>query len=53
MLFRSEAELRRVFNLGIGMIAVVDDADAAIAALGRDAWMIGAIEAGGGVRYAG
>ena len=48
-----EAELRRVFNLGIGMIAVVDDADAAIAALGRDAWEIGAIEAGGGVRYAG
>jgi len=51
-----EDELRRVFNLGIGMIAVVAAADeqAALAALhaaGVDAWPIGAIEAGTGVRY--
>ncbi|MGI9116921.1 MAG: phosphoribosylformylglycinamidine cyclo-ligase [Gaiellales bacterium] len=53
-----EAELRRVFNLGIGMIAIVDpaaqdDAIAALAATGHAAWRIGAIEAGTGVRYAG
>mgnify|MGYP003337906494 FL=1 len=48
----AEDELRRVFNLGIGMIAVVEDAEAALAALDRDAWVIGAIEPGGGVRYA-
>jgi phosphoribosylformylglycinamidine cyclo-ligase len=51
-----EAELRRVFNIGIGMIAVVDPSEelAAIGALktaGRDAWVIGAIETGEGVRY--
>ena len=51
-----EAELRRVFNIGIGMIAVVDPSEelAAIGALetaGRDAWVIGEIEAGSGVRY--
>ena len=51
-----EAELRRVFNLGVGMIAVVDPADeaaalAALAAAGREAWTIGVIEAGSGVRY--
>ena len=54
----AEDELRRVFNLGIGMIAVVapDDEAAALAALadrGVGAWAIGAIEAGAGVRYAG
>lgn len=52
-----EAELRRVFNLGIGMIAVVPAADeaaalGALAAAGRPAWAIGEIEAGAGVRYA-
>jgi len=51
-----EDELRRVFNLGVGMIAVVrpDDEAAALAALtgaGREAWVIGEIEAGAGVRY--
>ena len=51
-----EAELRRVFNIGIGMIAVVDPSEelAAIGALktaGRDAWVIGEIETGSGVRY--
>jgi phosphoribosylformylglycinamidine cyclo-ligase len=51
-----EAELRRVFNIGIGMIAVVDPSEelAAIGALktaGRDAWVIGEIESGSGVRY--
>lgn len=54
----AEDELRRVFNLGIGMIAVVAPADeaAALAALaerGVGAWAIGTIEAGAGVRYAG
>jgi phosphoribosylformylglycinamidine cyclo-ligase len=54
----AEDELRRVFNLGIGMIAVVRPADeaAALAALadrGVGAWTIGTIEAGAGVRYAG
>ena len=49
-------ELRRVFNIGIGMIAVVDPSEelAAIGALktaGRDAWVIGEIESGSGVRY--
>ncbi len=51
-----EGELRRVFNLGVGMIAVVAPAAeaAALAALhatGREAWTIGVIEAGAGVRY--
>ena len=53
-----EDELRRVFNIGIGMIAVVDaaEADSAIGALagaGCEAWAIGGIEAGAGVRYVG
>lgn len=52
-----EAELRRVFNLGIGMIAIVPaaEADAARTALadgGRDAWVIGEVVAGAGVAYA-
>ena len=51
-----EAELRRVFNLGIGMIAVVDPSEEraaidALASAGHDAWVIGGIEAGSGVRY--
>lgn len=49
-------ELRRVFNLGIGMIAVVAPADEAaaldaLATAGAQAWVIGAIETGAGVRY--
>ena len=51
-----EDELRRVFNIGIGMIAVVAATDeaAALAALheqGTDAWAIGEIESGAGVRF--
>lgn len=54
----TEGEMYRVFNMGIGLAAilpetVVADATAALAGLGLDAWPIGAIEAGdGGVRYA-
>ncbi len=51
-----EDELRRVFNLGIGMVAVVASADEATAltalhAAGVAAWSIGTIESGTGVRY--
>jgi phosphoribosylformylglycinamidine cyclo-ligase len=47
----SHGEMRRVFNLGIGMIAVAgrDDAEAAIAAArqaGSEAWIIGEVRAG-------
>ena len=47
----SLGEMRRVFNLGIGMIAVAgrDDAEAAIAAAkraGMEAWIIGEVRAG-------
>lgn len=53
----AEDELRRVFNLGIGMIAIVPaaDADPALAALadqGTAAWRIGEAVAGEGVTYA-
>lgn len=53
----SIAEMRRVFNLGIGMIAVVarDDTEAVCAAAGRagiGTWIIGEIAPGpGGVRF--
>ena len=53
----SLGEMRRVFNLGIGMIAVAgrDDAEAAIAAAKRagiEAWIIGEVRAGTtGVRF--
>lgn len=48
-----EPELRRTFNLGIGMIAVVAAADAdraaeLLASAGRQAWVIGRIAAGAG-----
>ena len=47
----SLGEMRRVFNLGIGMIAIAgrDDAEAAIAAAKRagiEAWIIGEVRAG-------
>lgn len=53
-----EAEMFRVFNMGIGLAAVVPEdalsrASAALARLGLGAWHIGTIEAGGkGVRFA-
>src|SRR5688500_7178721 len=49
-------EMDRVFNMGVGMIAVVapSEADAVLAGvrtLGETAWMLGEIERGAGVRY--
>lgn len=49
-------EMYRVFNMGAGMIVVVskDEADAVLAefkAAGEDAWVMGEIESGDGVRY--
>jgi phosphoribosylformylglycinamidine cyclo-ligase len=51
-------EMDRVFNMGIGMIAVVrpgdvDAVSSAVAAKGVDVWRIGEVEAGHGVRYLG
>jgi phosphoribosylformylglycinamidine cyclo-ligase len=54
----SLGEMRRVFNLGVGMVAVTprDDTEAVIAAArraGSDAWMIGEVRAGTqGVKFA-
>jgi phosphoribosylformylglycinamidine cyclo-ligase len=54
----SLGEMRRVFNLGVGMIVVAgrDDAEAAVAAARRagvDAWVIGEVRAGTrGVKFA-
>ncbi len=54
----SLGEMRRVFNLGVGMIAVAarDDTEAVIAAArraGMDAWIIGEVRAGTkGVKFA-
>jgi len=49
-------EMDRVFNMGIGMICVVDRAQAAAvidaaAATGIEAWIIGSVEPGRGVSY--
>jgi len=53
-----EDEMRRVFNMGVGMIVVCAPEDeAAVSALleaaGEAPWRLGAIEAGEGVRYEG
>jgi len=53
----SLGEMRRVFNLGVGMIAVVarDDVETVCRAAERAAvatWLIGEIRSGGGVRFA-
>jgi phosphoribosylformylglycinamidine cyclo-ligase len=48
-----EAELWRVFNCGVGMIAVAADGPAAVERLrsqGVDAWVCGAVDRGPGVR---
>ena len=49
-----EDELRRVFNVGLGYVAVVkaDDVELALGSLGRievDAWIVGRAVAGAGV----
>jgi phosphoribosylformylglycinamidine cyclo-ligase len=54
----SQDEMDRVFNMGVGMIAVVapDAADGVIAELegrGEGAWRLGTIREGSGVRYRG
>ena len=52
-----EEEMRRVFNLGVGFCAVVapEDAERAVDTLGtsgREAWRIGTVSEGPGVRFA-
>jgi len=55
----AEEEMRRVFNLGVGLIAVcppqaVDEARRAAAAAGVETWLVGEVVAGTGrVRAAG
>jgi phosphoribosylformylglycinamidine cyclo-ligase len=51
-------EMDRVFNMGVGMIAVVaegavEKVQAAASSRGVDAWVLGRIERGDGVRYEG
>jgi phosphoribosylformylglycinamidine cyclo-ligase len=51
-------EMDRVFNMGIGMVAVVRPGDAdgvsgALGAQGVDVWTLGNVEVGSGVRYTG
>jgi phosphoribosylformylglycinamidine cyclo-ligase len=51
-----EAEMWRVFNMGAGMLAIVEDAEPAVDLLrdrGVDAWVCGAVTAEPGVRLAG
>jgi phosphoribosylformylglycinamidine cyclo-ligase len=53
----AQVEMDRVFNMGVGMIAVVAPSHAeavlaAVRALGETAWTLGEIEHGSGVRYA-
>jgi len=42
----SDEEMRRVFNLGLGMVLVVapEEADRAVTALGQGAWSVGLVE---------
>lgn len=52
----SRSEMDRVFNMGVGMIVVVDSADAdsvspAAADAGIEAWTIGSVVDGEGVQY--
>ena len=52
----AEEEMDRVFNMGVGMIAIVPSADAdtvvrELAQAGETAWLLGAVERGQGVRY--
>jgi len=47
----AQADMERTFNLGVGMVAVVADADAALSALrarGVPAWTLGEVRAGAG-----
>jgi phosphoribosylformylglycinamidine cyclo-ligase len=51
-------EMDRVFNMGVGMIAVVRSGEAAtvasaVTAHGIDVWTLGTVEWGSGVRYVG
>ena len=53
----AQEEMDRVFNMGVGMIAIVppaqaDEVVASLHAVGETAWLIGEIEVGHGVRYA-
>jgi phosphoribosylformylglycinamidine cyclo-ligase len=50
-------EMDRVFNMGVGMIAIVPPAEvdallAGVRAAGETAWLLGQVEKGSGVRYA-
>jgi len=52
------SEMDRVFNMGVGMVAVVrpedvDAVDAHVREAGESVWRIGSVEAGHGVRYVG
>ncbi|MDX1493048.1 MAG: phosphoribosylformylglycinamidine cyclo-ligase [Longimicrobiales bacterium] len=52
----SRGEMDRVFNMGVGMIVVVDPSDAdaihaAAAEAGMEAWTVGSVVEGKGVRY--
>ena len=51
----SRAEMFRVFNMGVGMLAVVapDRERQALETLGNDAWRVGEIVEGDGVELCG